>query len=52
MVRVTVTIFLSDGVRAELEALSRRRKTAQGVARRARFRGASLPFSRRIGVVL
>ena len=33
MARVAVTISLSDDERAELEALSRRRKTSQGLAR-------------------
>ena len=37
MARVAVTISLSDDERAELEALSRRRKTSQGLARRARI---------------
>ena len=37
MARVAVTISLSDDERAELEALSRRRKTSQGLARRARM---------------
>ena len=37
MARVAVTISLSDDERAELEELSRRRKTAQGLARRARI---------------
>ena len=37
MARVAVTISLSDDERAELEALSRRRKTSQGFARRARI---------------
>ena len=32
MARVAVTISLSDDERAELEALSRRRKTSQGLA--------------------
>ena len=37
MARVAMTISLSDDERAELEALSRRRKTSQGLARRARI---------------
>ena len=37
MARVAVTISSSDDERAELEALSRRRKTSQGLARRARI---------------
>ena len=37
MARVAVTISLSDDEGAELEALSRRRKTSQGLARRARI---------------
>ena len=37
MARVAVTISLSDDERAELEALSRRRKMSQGLARRARI---------------
>ena len=37
MARVAVTISLSDDERAELEALSRRPKTSQGLARRARI---------------
>ena len=37
MREMAVTISLSDDERAELEALSRRRKTSQGLARRARI---------------